>query len=431
MDLNTGSKKIEGEVRLETKKEIKSVSDLKKELLKFSDKSVSEILDIILIGTIILDSSDIHIEPEEGDIKLRLRIDGMLQDITVFDEKTYASILSRIKLLSGLKLNIEDKPQDGRFSIFLGNQSIETRVSSLPGQYGESLVLRILNPKSLVGIELLGLRDELLKLFNEEISKPNGMIIVTGPTGSGKSTTLYSFLKKIQSPEIKVITIEDPIEYELKGIVQTQVNPEKGYDFPSGLKAIVRQDPDVILVGEIRDKETADIALQAALTGHLVFSTLHTNDAAGTIARLAALGAEVSNIGPAVNLIIAQRLARKICNKCGAMEKVTAEELQIFKKELAGVSKKEKIPELDKDLKVPRAKGCDFCNNTGYKGRTGIFEALVVDDDMERFLSSHSSISDLRDKAKTRGMITMLQDGLIKVLKGETTLKEVERVAKE
>jgi len=265
------------------------------------DNTVTQIIEIILAGGIVFDSSDVHIEGQENDAKLRVRLDGVLQDVITFDKKTYEALVSRVKLLSEMKLNVSNRPQDGRFSIAAGENSVEIRASILPTEYGDSVVMRILNPKSLIGLEEAGLRKDLYDMFLEQIKRPNGMIIVTGPTGSGKTTTLYAFLKKLQSPEVKIVTIEDPIEYHLEGISQTQVEPDKGYDFISGLRAIVRQDPDVILVGEIRDLETVDIALQAALTGHLVFSTLHTNDAIGAIPRLISLGAKPFNIGPAIN----------------------------------------------------------------------------------------------------------------------------------
>lgn len=319
--------KITGELKISSTiltiaQKIKNVSGFKKRIEESLEKSVTEISEVILGGAISLEASDIHIEPEEKQAKIRTRIDGILQDVVTFGLETYQELLSRVKLLSGVKLNITDRPQDGRFSIFVEEAPIEVRVSTLPSEYGETLVLRILNPKALIGLETLGLRKDLSEIFEKEIKKPNGMIIVTGPTGSGKTTTLYAFLKKVHKPEIKIITIEDPIEYHLKGISQTQTDPKKGYDFASGLKSIMRQDPDVILVGEIRDLETAEIALQAALTGHLVFTTLHTNDAAGTVARLTSLGAKPSNIGPAINMAIAQRLVREICKKCGRPEKL-------------------------------------------------------------------------------------------------------------
>jgi len=431
--------KITGEVKisptiLTITQKIKNVSAFKEKVEEFLEKSVSELSEVILGGAINLEASDIHVEPKEKETKIRIRIDGILQDVTTFEREIFEGILNRIKLLSGIKLNITDRPQDGRFSIAMepsttiGGGPIEVRVSTLPSEYGETLVLRILNPKALIKLGGLGLRKDLLETFEREIKKPNGMIIVTGPTGSGKTTTLYAFLKRVQKPEIKIITIEDPIEYRLEGISQTQVDPKKGYDFASGLKSIMRQDPDVILVGEIRDLETAEIALQAALTGHLVFATLHTNDAAGTVARLTSLGAKSSNIGPAINMAIAQRLVREICKKCGKLEKVPHQILNKLKQGLRGVPKEVRVPRLNEGLKVPQPKGCRDCNFTGYRGRTGIFEAFLVDEGMEKFILQNPSISALRKEAIKRGMVTMQQDGLIKVLNGVTTIEEVERI---
>lgn len=420
------SKRITGlvEIQREQFEKIQNISDFKEEFRKSLQKRITKILEVILGGGISLGASDVHIEPEEEKVKIRLRLDGILQDIIYLDKETYNNILSRVKLLSGIKLNITDRPQDGRFSVAIGKNTIEIRTSALPAEYGESIVLRILNPKSLISLEDLGLREDLLKLFERELKKPNGMIIVTGPTGSGKTTTLYAFLKKIHKPEIKIITIEDPIEYRLPGISQTQVAPQKGYDFASGLKSIVRQDPDVILVGEIRDLETANIALQSSLTGHLVLTTLHTNDAAGTIARLINLGAKPADIGPAINLAIAQRLVRKICKKCLKLEKPSVEKLKKIKNGL-GIRVGSKI-------KIPKAMGCQDCNYTGYRGRIGLFEAFLIDDKMEKFILKSPSIAALREEAIKRGggggMTTMMQDGLTKVLAGLTTLEEVERV---
>ncbi|OIP74777.1 MAG: hypothetical protein AUK06_02935 [Parcubacteria group bacterium CG2_30_36_18] len=427
--------KIIGEVKispatLNITRKVKNVSDFKERIGEFLEKSVTELSEVILGGAINLEASDIHIEPREEESKIRVRIDGLLQDVTVFGREIYERILSRIKLLSGMKLNISDRPQDGRFSILIGGLPIEIRASTLPAEYGESIVLRILNPKSLIEMESLGLREDLLELFKKEIKKPNGMIIVTGPTGCGKTTTLYAILKKIQNPEIKIITIEDPIEYHLKGISQTQVDPKAGYDFANGLKSIMRQDPDVILVGEIRDLETAEITSQAALTGHLVFTTLHTNDAAGTVARLTSLGAKPSNIGPAINMVIAQRLVRMVCKKCTEFKKISPEGLKKLKKEM-GSSKGVKITKLTPELKTPKIKGCQNCNFTGYRGRIGIFEAFLVNDEMEKFILTSPSIAALREKIIKKGMITMKKDGLIKVLEGITTIEEVERVTGE
>jgi len=427
--------KIIGEVKispatLNITRKVKNVSDFKERIGEFLEKSVTELSEVILGGAINLQTSDIHIEPRGEESKIRVRIDGLLQDVTVFGREIYERILSRIKLLSEMKLNISDRPQDGRFSVLIGGLPIEIRASALPAEYGESIVLRILNPKSLIEMESLGLREDLLELFKKEIKKPNGMIIVTGPTGCGKTTTLYAILKKIQNPEIKIITIEDPIEYHLKGISQTQVDPKAGYDFSNGLKSIMRQDPDVILVGEIRDLETAEITLQAALTGHLVFTTLHTNDAAGTVARLTSLGAKPSNIGPAINMVIAQRLVRMVCQKCTEFKKISPEGLKKLKKEI-GSLKGVKITKLTPELKTPKIKGCQNCNFTGYRGRIGIFEAFLVDDEMEKFILTNPSIAALREKVIKKGMITMKKDGLIKVLKGITTIEEVERVTGE
>lgn len=430
-----GQVKIPAEKYEELKKTVGNVSGFKKEIERTVGENTTDFLESILGGSLVLNASDLHLEPEEENTKIRVRIDGLLQDIAEIEKTTYESLLSRLKLVSGVKLNVADRPQDGRFSIELPEKDkaveIEVRTSTLPSEYGETVVMRLLNPKNLISIEDLGLREDLLQAFNEEIKKPNGMIIVTGPTGSGKTTTLYAFLKKIQKPEINIITIEDPIEYQIEGISQTQVNKDKGYDFSSGLKSIMRQDPDVILVGEIRDTETVNTALQAALTGHLVFSTLHTNDAAGTIARLISLGAEPSNIGPAVNMAIAQRLVRKICKHCGKKRTPTAEELKRIKEELKNISKKISVPKITESVKIPEAVGCQECNNTGYKGRIGIFETFSVDDDMENFIQNKPSVASLREKAVAKGMVTMKQDGLIKVLEGMTTLEEVEREAGE
>ena len=434
MEKITGQVKIPSQKVLEIQKRVKHTSDFKKLIEEFLLEKTTELLGIILGGSILLNGSDIHIEAGEEKAKIRARIDGMLQDIIVFEKKIYKSLVSRIKLLSGLKLNITDKPQDGRFSILLEEEKqteIEIRTSTLPSEYGESIVMRILNPKNLIEVEALGLRKDLFERFKREIRKPNGMIIVTGPTGSGKTTTLYAILKRIQKPEIKIITIEDPIEYHLKAISQTQVAPKKGYDFANGLRSLMRQDPDVILVGEIRDLETASIALQAALTGHLVLTTLHTNDAAGTIARLHAIGENPVNIAPAINVAIAQRLPRKVCRKCVEFEKISLPLLKKIKEELKTIPKDIEIPELLPGLKIPKAKGCEDCNFTGYKSRIGVYEAFLVDDEMERFILTSPSISALREFAIKKGMVTMRQDGLIKVLQGITTIEEIDRVVGE
>ena len=428
MEKITAQVKIGKTVFNKIQNNVNAVLDLKKQIEKVLTKETTKIFEVVLSGAISLNASDIHIEPEKENVKARIRIDGILHDVLSIEFKIYRSLLSRIKLLSGIKLNITKKAQDGRFTVLIEKDEIEVRVSVLPSEHGESIVMRILTPKKLIKIEDLGIRNEIIGQFKKEIKKTNGMIIITGPTGSGKTTTLYAVLKRIQKPEIKIITIENPIEYHLEGISQTQVAPERGYNFSNGLRAIVRQDPDIILVGEIRDYETAKIALQAALTGHLVLTTLHTNDAAGTIVRLQSLGEKAINIAPSINMAIAQRLVRKVCKKCVKFSPPTKEELQMFKKELSLLEKKIKIPKMDKNLKIPRAQGCKFCNSTGYKERIGIFEFFLVDDEMENFILKSPSVSDLRKKAQKKGMILMREDGLIKVLQGITTLEEVKRV---
>jgi len=444
--METNSKRITGEVKIsseflaEIQRSITNIPSLQEKIEESFGGRITETLDTILGGAIHLGVSDIHFEPKKLTSKIRVRADGMLQEVISFDSDIYNKIVSRIKLLSKLKLNIKDRPQDGRFSILLPEDanaaitklySIEVRVSVLPSEYGETLVLRILNPKKLVSFEQLGLRPDLLELFEKEMSKPNGMVIVTGPTGSGKTTTLYAFLKKVQNPNNKIITIEDPIEYHLDEISQTQVNPAKQYTFANGLRSVMRQDPDIILVGEVRDLETATIALQASLTGHLVFTTLHTNDAAGTIARLQSLGEKPVNIAPAINLAIAQRLIRKVCKHCKKIRKVTPEELIKIKKAFENFPENIKKPIIDANLEIAEAVGCPECNNTGYKGRLGIFEGFVVDDEMENFILESPSIASMNQKAIENGMTTIYQDGILKVVEQTTTIEEIERVSGE
>ncbi|MEA3344418.1 MAG: GspE/PulE family protein [Patescibacteria group bacterium] len=428
------TKKIRGEITIppniikDIQKKVKNISDLKKFIEKNLGGMTTELVQIILTGAFYLDASDIHIEPEEKQVKLRVRIDGVLHKVLYFERPVYKKILSRIKLLSKLKLNIATRPQDGRFSILINKLSVEIRTSSIPAEYGESLVLRVLNPERTVMMNELGLKKTMLTQLKKEIKKPNGMIICTGPTGSGKTTTLYAFLKEIVNPEIKIITIENPIEYHLKGVSQTQVDKARGYDFANGLRAIVRQDPDVILVGEIRDLETAKIAMQASLTGHLVLSTLHTNDAAGAIARLQSLGEKITNIAPALNIVIAQRLVRKVCKDCVKFKKASPEDLNKIKKNLKNLPKNIKTKTINAQTKIPYTQGCEKCNFTGYKGRIGILETFIVDDEMEKFILKSPSIVDMEERAIKKGMILMRSDGFLKVINGVTTIKEVDRV---
>ena len=409
----------------EIRTNVQNLAQLKERLAGIGPNGVTNFLHTLLVASLLLDASDAHIEPEKDGVQLRLRIDGLLHDLIKLSLPFYRTLLSRIKLTAQIKLNVPDKPQDGRFSFVLGETVVEARVATLPAEYGEAVVLRVLNPKNLIAVSELGLRPEILQVLREELKKPNGMIVATGPTGCGKTTTLYAFLKEMQKPEIKVITIEDPIEYHLVGVSQTQVHPDKGYDFATGLQAIVRQDPDVILVGEIRDKATAQIAIQAALTGHLVFSTLHTNDAPGTVSRLVSLGVQPVNIGAALNVIIGQRLVRKVCSHCTTFTKATVSELAQIKKGLQGV----KASELSSlaTMKLARVHGCKECNETGYKGRIGLFEVMLVGGDTEEFILQKPAVSALRKFAIAKGMTSVYQDGLLKIIQGLTTLEEVVR----
>ncbi len=412
----------------------KNLNDIKnfisEALSEKKSHKLSKLLAVIMAGGLSTKASDIHIEAEESYSKLRYRIDGVLIEVSQFDIETYHSLLSRLKLLSGLKINIKENAQDGRFTIKIYTSDIEIRTSTIPGAYGESIVMRILNPKSISsGLEDLGMSKRLYDVVIREINRPNGMILLTGPTGSGKTTTLYAFLKKTMSPEYKIVTIEDPVEYHLPGIVQTQVDENKGYTFNAGLRSILRQDPDIILVGEIRDSETAQTAIQAALTGHLVFSTLHTNNAAGTYTRLIDLGADPKTITSSLHLAIAQRLVRTLCPFCKKLEDINEKENKIITEtidSLEGYEEKSEIEEIPKQLY--KAVGCVKCNNTGYSGRIGIHEGILSDSKIENIVAMNPSEREIREAAIDQKLLNMKQDGILKILKGITTLDELERV---
>lgn len=414
----------------EGKQKFKTIAEVTAALETAFLSRTTEMLEIIISGSLALDVSDIHIEPQEKNARLRFRIDGVLYDVASIPQRLYALLLSRIKLISELKLNIHDRAQDGRFTIRTSVGDIEIRTSILPGPDGENIVLRILNPKAInVKFEELGMQPWVAKTMEQELAKPNGMILTTGPTGSGKTTTLYTFIKKIYTPEVKIITIEDPVEYHIPGIEQTQVAHDKGFDFANGLRAIVRQDPDIILVGEIRDLETAEIAMQAALTGHLVFSTLHTNDAAGTIPRLIDLGAKPSSIAPAINVAMAQRLVRRLCAACKIPVSLRGGEREKILNALKKFPKNVPIPK-ETEWTVYRASsgGCDACGNLGYKGRAGIYEIILIDKEVEKIILHAPSEYELREEAVRQNQITLAQDGILKVLSGITDLAELERV---
>jgi type IV pilus assembly protein PilB len=409
----------------------KTIDDVRaalKETFEQKDaRHISKTFSIVLAGAIGIHASDIHIEPEEILVHIRYRVDGVLHEVGTLPQATYRLVNSRLKLLAGLKLNIGTESQDGRFSIKASNLNIEIRVSIIPGAYGEGVVMRLLNPQSInVTLEDLGMSERLLKIVDREIQKPHGMILNTGPTGSGKTTTLYAFIKRIFSTEMKLMTIEDPIEYHLKGVSQTQVEADKGYTFLEGLRAAMRQDPDVIMVGEIRDGETAKVAINAALTGHMVFSTLHTNTAAGAIPRLIDLGVTPKIIGSSLTVALAQRLARKLCVECKKEDVPNEREKKILEEVAATI--KERIGESVQTEKIYRAVGCDKCNQTGYRGRVGIFEAVLMDAEIEALLDGIPSEREIRETAKKQGILSMREDGIEKISKGITSFDEVERV---
>ncbi len=408
---------------------LKTMADVKVEIAQFAGSKdthrISRVLEIIMAGALSLGASDVHLEPEETEVHMRYRLDGVLVAVTTFDAATYALISSRLKLLSGLKLNIKNAAQDGRFSIVIAGKEIEIRASVLPGAYAETMVMRILDPTTIaMPMEQLGFDKYLMDLFKREIAKPNGMILNTGPTGSGKTTTLYAFLRQVYSPEIKVVTIEDPIEYHLPGIVQTQVS--KDYSFAQGLRSTLRQDPDVIMVGEIRDAEVASTAVNASLTGHLVFSTLHTNDAAGTFPRLMDMGVNPEILGAALTVAMAQRLVRKLCPACRVPQPIQGEDKKTIETLLKNIPHADELPQNRDTMWI--AKGCDKCGGLGYKGRVAVVEVILMDHAIEDVCRKKSSEREIWAAARPQGIRRMAQDGAVKVLQGVTSLDELGRV---
>ena len=432
-----GGLEISAEILRETAKNISHIQDIAKLVTQTLGENkihkISRLLEIILAGAIAIKASDIHIEPEKERGRLRLRLDGILQDVNFFGSDVYRLLNSRIKLLSGMKLTSK-VAQDGRFNIMEDQEELSVRVSLIPGSYGESIVMRILDPKAIqIEFEKLGIEPYLFGIVQDQIIKPNGLILVTGPTGSGKTTTLYAFLRKLYSPDINIITIEDPVEYHLIGITQTQINLERGYTFPEGLRSILRQDPDVIMVGEIRDGDTAEIAVQSSLTGHMVLSTLHTNNAAGVIPRLIDLGVNSKILVSALSLAMAQRLVRVLCTSCKKEKSGSEEEIKTIKGILAAMleegkdlSKHNINP--DTPFKLFAPVGCDKCNSTGYSGRIGIFEAIKNDEAIEKIIPENPSEREIKKIAQKQGILSMRQDGVVKILSGITSYEEVQSV---
>ena len=397
---------------------------------KINDVNITDVVTLMLATAIKVGASDIHIEAEENGVVIRLRIDGVLQDAALISREKWHKITTRLKILAKVKINIENKPQDGRYTIHLKDKNIDVRCSFLPTAFGESVVMRLLNSSvATLEFEGLGIRPEIMAQLQREIGKPNGLILTTGPTGSGKTTTLYSIINKLNKPGTKIITLEDPIEYQMPGINQSQVDGKHGYSFSDGLRSILRQDPNIVMVGEIRDLETAEIAVQASLTGHLVLSTLHTNDAAGVIPRLIDIGVKPYFLSPSINAVIGQRLVRKLCPYCQEVHEPSIEEKEQLNKILAVISPKA-------NLNIPAAlpvlhkagPGCEKCSFIGYKGRIGIYEIFTMDDKIKQLTAENAPSFKILQQAIENGMITMLQDGVLKVLEGMTSLEEIYRV---
>jgi type IV pilus assembly protein PilB len=438
-DTEVGVVNVNEKMMNEFIKNIKTVENFKEEsqkILAEGRQSISKIFEIILAGAYSLSASDIHIEPNETEIRVRYRLDGVLHDTLSIPIAMSNLFKSRLKILSGVKLNQATEAQDGRFSIRVGGgKEVEVRVSLIPGNFGESAVMRLLDPDSIkVDLEQLGYEPYLKKIVFECINKPNGIILLTGPTGSGKTTTLYACLQKIYTPDLKIITIENPIEYKVSGIVQTQVeNNSAGYTFATAMRAILRQDPDVIMVGEIRDGETADTAVNASLTGHLVFSSLHTNTAAGVIPRLIGMGVNPKILGSALTLSLAQRLLRRVCKNCKYTYDATPEEKKIIDTvlgDMIGNPKKELFVEPFKNsiYTLTKGKGCYVCNGFGYKGRLAVHEGIFMNAAIEALAATNPSEREIRRAAADQGFLTLREDALLKIFRGETTIEEAMKI---
>ncbi|MFA6475432.1 MAG: GspE/PulE family protein [Patescibacteria group bacterium] len=409
-------------------KDVVTFADLEKKLLQVN---MTEMFAMIVAMAMNVRSSDIHIEAEEHKIMIRYRVDGLLQVAAKIPSELWPKLIARIKTISGLKINIDSVPQDGRITIALDNDTMDIRVSTIPTAWGESVVMRLLRSASIgLTFEQLGLRPSAFQRLKHELEKPQGMIMATGPTGSGKTTTLYAILNTLNKPDRKIITLENPIEYRLAGVDQSQIDHSKDYTFAKGLRAILRQDPNIIMVGEIRDLETGETAVQAALTGHLLLSTIHTNDAAGAIPRFLSMGVPGFLLAPAMNAMIGQRLVRKLCPKCKEIKTLDLETLERVKKLINSIPKNsgEPIPDTSK-LTFYEGKGCEQCNGLGYKGRIGIYEIFTKNPEIEAMtLSGNVSEYQMKEVTHRNGMLNMAQDGILKAVEGITSVAEVIRV---
>ena len=414
-----------------------SEEDEEKKAEKVSDEDITETSPAAKIVTSLLKrsvrekASDIHIEPSEEDMAVRFRIDGVLRKVLTLPKEIQPAVTSRVKILSNLKIDETRLPQDGRIQILLDGNKIDFRISTLPTVNGEKIVARVLDHSGgVLNLTDLGVRGRALKVLEDNLTKAHGMTLITGPTGSGKSTTLYAMIHKIKDEAINIITMEDPVEYRMPGVNQSQVNSKINFTFASGLRSILRQDPDVVMVGEIRDKETADIAINAALTGHVVLSSLHTNDSAGALPRLLDMGIEPFLITSSTNAIVAQRLCRKICDKCKQEVDPKPEHLEVINSEIDTLPEPEKA-EAKTKKKLFIGAGCPSCGNSGYKGRIGIFEILAVTEPVRMLTIKRASSSEIMIQARKDGLITLKQDGILKALDGLTTIEEIWRVTKD
>ncbi len=409
---------LDDDTRFEELKDSDASIDLETLIQAAESNKVKRLLNLVLMQAIKDKASDIHFEPFEDEFKMRYRIDGVLYEMIPPPKHLALPIVSRIKVMASLNIAERRLPQDGRIELMVNGNPVDLRVSVLPTIYGESVVMRVLDRTNVsLDLDKVGLRSDDLDVFRQLAGKPNGIVIVTGPTGSGKTTTLYSALNELNEPTVKVLTIEDPVEYDIDGLVQVQVNSDVGLSFAAALRSFLRQDPDIILVGETRDLETAEIAVQASLTGHLVFTTLHTNDAPSSVARLLDLGLETFLITATLEGIVAQRLVRKICPKC--KEPFEPDEQQLMELQLT--------PEDLGGKQIYRGRGCDFCHHSGYKGRMAIFEIMVLDDELRELIMKSVSTQVLRNEARKRGMRTLRESGLLAIFDGLTTIDEVVR----
>lgn len=406
------------------------VSDFRKLQELIDKRTTTDIVTFLLGAALKLGASDMHVEAEEKGIIVRLRLDGILHDAATLPVESFKKLLARIKLMSSLKINITASPQDGRFTIKLKDGDVDVRVSTLPTVFGESIVMRFLRQtEGALSLDKIGLYGDAYEKLKREIERPNGMIITTGPTGSGKTTTMYAILQILNEPGVKIITLEDPVEYRMKGVNQSQIDRSKDYTFAKGLRSMLRQDPDIAMVGEIRDLETADIAIQAALTGHLIFSTIHTNSAAGAIPRFLSMGVKPFLLAPALNCVIGQRLVRRLCEACKKPAKLSADHAKRVEDILRSLPSAQKEAIAKKSLAFYTAGGCGECHGIGYRGRVGIYEILLMSQAMEQvILTGQVSEFDIEKLAVDAGMVSMVQDGILKAFDGVTSVEEVFRV---